>query len=241
MLSKRLVAFALAIVLFSTASFSQDDDIKQVIAKETDSYFKRDIEGWKSVWLEEPDISRTFVNVVEFFRVSGRDSLMAKQMRSFDKYPKPEQVEFSSDSFTIRKDGNIAVVDFVQKLKYLDAQPPFDQFTSQEHRVLVKSNGTWKIASAITTETSMYQQNASENTLNIAGYAFLGANKVDDAIQIFELNTKMFPDSYNVWDSLGEAYAKAGKKELAIQNYEKSIKINPKSESGKAALADLKK
>ncbi len=33
--------------------------------------------------------------------------------------------------------------------------------------------------------------------------------------QIFELNTKYFPDSWNVWDSLAEAYAKAGKKDCS--------------------------
>ena len=46
---------------------------------------------------------------------------------------------------------------------------------------------------------------------------------------------------WNTYDSLGEAYMMAGNKKLAIENYEKSIKLNPKSESGKAALAKLKK
>ena len=50
----------------------------------------------------------------------------------------------------------------------------------------------------------------------------------------------MFPDSWNVYDSLGEAYAAAGNKKEAIENYEKSIKLNPKSESGIAVLAKLK-
>ena len=90
------------------------------------------------------------------------------------------------------------------------------------------------------TETSLYQEPTGELTLNTAGYAFLFGGKVDEAIQIFELNTKFFPDSWNVWDSLAEAYAKAGKKDLAIQYYEKSIQMNPQSESGKKALADLK-
>ena len=36
-------------------------------------------------------------------------------------------------------------------------------------------------------------------------------------------------------------YAAAGNNSLAIVNYEKSVQLNPKNESGKAALAKLKK
>jgi cytochrome c-type biogenesis protein CcmH/NrfG len=51
----------------------------------------------------------------------------------------------------------------------------------------------------------------------------------------------MYPNSWNPYDSLGEAYATAGNKSLAIFNYEKSIKLNPKNDSGKNILAQLKK
>ena len=38
-----------------------------------------------------------------------------------------------------------------------------------------------------------------------------------------------FPKSSNVYDSLGEAYAKAGNRELAIQNYKRAIELDPKN------------
>ena len=50
----------------------------------------------------------------------------------------------------------------------------------------------------------------------------------------------LFPNSFNVWDSLGEAYLKAGNKEKAKESYEKSMSLNPNNESGKKALAELK-
>ena len=80
----------------------------------------------------------------------------------------------------------------------------------------------------------------TEATLNNTGYRLLRALKTAEAIEVFELNVKLFPNSANVYDSLGEAYAAAGDKPRAIQNYEKSLELNPKSESGKAALAKLK-
>jgi len=241
MLTKQLFALAIACVLFGMPSSAQDEDIKQVIIKEADSYFKRDAAAWKSVWLQDPNTSRSFVSTYGYYYTAGWDSLSARQLRNFASDPDPVSVEIKRDSFSIRKEGKIAIVDFIQTIKFLKSQPPFDESARREHRVMVKSNGQWKIANQISTETLLYQRPTGELTLNNAGYAFLLGGKVDESIQIFELNTKFFPESFNVWDSLAEAYAKAGKKDLAIQYYEKSVQINPKSESGIKALADLKK
>jgi tetratricopeptide (TPR) repeat protein len=240
MLTKQLFALAIASALFAIPASAQDDDIKQVIIKEGDSYFKKDAAAWKSVWLQDRNTSRSFVSTYAYFYTAGWDSIVARQLRNFARDPQADSVEIKRDSFAIRKEGNIAIVDFVQTIKFLRDQPPFDLSARREHRVMVKSNGQWKIATLMTTETLLYQKPTGELTLNNAGYAFLLNGKVDEAIQILELNTKFFPESFNVWDSLAEAYAKAGKKDLAIQYYEKSLQINPKSEGGKKALADLR-
>jgi len=59
--------------------------------------------------------------------------------------------------------------------------------------------------------------------------------------EIFKLNVKAFPEAFNPYDSLGEAYMLAGEKELAIKNYRKSIEINPDNENGRKMLEKLKK
>jgi len=64
---------------------------------------------------------------------------------------------------------------------------------------------------------------------------------VDDAITIFKLNVAGYPESFNVYDSLGEAYMEKGEKELAIKYYEKSIELNPDNEGGKEKLKELRK
>jgi CubicO group peptidase (beta-lactamase class C family) len=79
-----------------------------------------------------------------------------------------------------------------------------------------------------------------EFVMNALGYESLRNGKTDDAIRIFQKNTQEFPESSNVYDSLGEAYAAAGKKELAIENYEKSVKLNPKNQNGIDRLKKLK-
>jgi len=61
---------------------------------------------------------------------------------------------------------------------------------------------------------------ATENELNNYGYQIMNQDRLDDAIKIFKLNIKRHPDSFNVYDSLGEALAKKGDKKGAKENYE---------------------
>ena len=67
----------------------------------------------------------------------------------------------------------------------------------------------------------------SEEQLNSLGYQLLALMRIEDAIEIFKLNTESFPQAYNTYDSLAEAYMIAGQNEQAIKNYEKSLALNP--------------
>ncbi|HMQ47403.1 MAG TPA: DJ-1/PfpI family protein [Saprospiraceae bacterium] len=78
-----------------------------------------------------------------------------------------------------------------------------------------------------------------ESAMNWAGYALMNRQEIEKAIQIFELNASVYPDSFNVYDSLGEAYQKAGFKDKAIANYKKSLELNPANENAKKFLEEL--
>jgi CubicO group peptidase (beta-lactamase class C family) len=81
---------------------------------------------------------------------------------------------------------------------------------------------------------------ANEERMNDIGLGLLRLGKVADAIAVLKQNVADHPESFNVYDSLGEAYATAGEKELAIENYEISVRINPHNEGGVKALKKLK-
>ena len=66
-----------------------------------------------------------------------------------------------------------------------------------------------------------------ERLLNILGYNFINQGKYKEAIRVLQLNVEAYPESSNVYDSLGEAYMKNGDKVQAIENYEKSLKLDP--------------
>jgi len=81
--------------------------------------------------------------------------------------------------------------------------------------------------------------NFEESELNNLGYQLLRSNKLQDAIRIFQLNVETYPQSSNVYNSLGEAYMDTGDKPLAIANYQKSLQLNPKNHNAEKILQKL--
>ncbi|WP_435356244.1 serine hydrolase [Emticicia sp. SJ17W-69] len=80
-----------------------------------------------------------------------------------------------------------------------------------------------------------------ENDLNQIGYYLMNKKRFDDAIQIFELNVKLFPQSGNAYDSLGEAYLNKGNKPLALLNYKKALALDPKNAGAKEIIEKMAK
>jgi predicted alpha/beta superfamily hydrolase len=70
-----------------------------------------------------------------------------------------------------------------------------------------------------------YTVDVSEATFNIIGYRLLQNREIEKAIEVFEYNVKLYPESANVYDSLAEAFEQTGRKEEAADNYEIAVKI----------------
>jgi CubicO group peptidase (beta-lactamase class C family) len=79
----------------------------------------------------------------------------------------------------------------------------------------------------------------NEGQINQIGYQLLATKRVKEAIEVFKLNVEDYPASFNVYDSLGEAYMANGDKELAIKNYRKSVELNPDNRNGVEMLKKL--
>ncbi|MBW1297395.1 serine hydrolase [Aquimarina litoralis] len=73
------------------------------------------------------------------------------------------------------------------------------------------------------------------NQLNRLGYRVLKNQLIETnengkwAIAIFKLNTELFPDNGNLWDSLGESYANNNQIENAIKSYKKALELGQDS------------
>ena len=81
--------------------------------------------------------------------------------------------------------------------------------------------------------------NFDEGELNSLGYELIRTKKFKEAICVLQLNVEAYPQSSNVYDSLGEAYADDGNKPLAIANYQKSLQLDPKNGGAVVMLQKL--
>jgi len=78
-----------------------------------------------------------------------------------------------------------------------------------------------------------------ENELNNLGYKLINKKLIKEALKIFTLNTIAYPNSWNTYDSLAEAYLLNGDKDAALKLYKRSVELNPKSKVGIKQIAVL--
>jgi len=99
---------------------------------------------------------------------------------------------------------------------------------------------------ALRTNTTDYE--FDEDEMNSIGYDLMGGGNVyhlpeehhlNEALEVFRTNTEFFPQSWNVYDSYGEALRKAGRTDEASQMYERSLQLNGSNENAKKVLAEM--
>jgi|GEM_PF-652047 len=78
-----------------------------------------------------------------------------------------------------------------------------------------------------------------ESRFNRLGYRYLREQDPQRALTIFELNTVLYPESANVYDSYGEALLAVGQKGRAIESYRKSLVLNPGNDNAVRVLKEL--
>jgi len=67
----------------------------------------------------------------------------------------------------------------------------------------------------------------NEQELNAWGYQLLAQKEHNKALAIFQLNTKLYPNSANAFDSLAEAFEVLENKIEALANYKKVLALDP--------------
>ncbi len=66
---------------------------------------------------------------------------------------------------------------------------------------------------------------AREVDINCYAYQLLWRGHVEQAIELLEMNAAAHPESWNVYDSLGEVYAETGDFERAIEQYARALSM----------------
>jgi tetratricopeptide (TPR) repeat protein len=80
-----------------------------------------------------------------------------------------------------------------------------------------------------------------ESAINSLGYRLLREDMAGMAIEVLLVNTEVFPESANAWDSLGDAYRAAGNVDAAIASYRRALGLNPGFEASRRNLEALER
>jgi tetratricopeptide (TPR) repeat protein len=239
------VAFIMAVVALFPGLYipapqaNEEEAIKAVAVAENKTFYDRNADAWQALWLHDAKVTRTIVANGSYQTWTGWEKVSEPILNAI-KQPRQNERVYSADNFIIRQNGSLASLEYVQR----STDPKDPTFKGESHRqmVLVKDAGQWKIASLTTHGVASFGDSpaAVENSVNSAGYAVLGSGKAKEAIEILKVNVALYPNSWNAYDSLGEAYMEAGQRDLAIKNYEKSVELNPKNTAGLEALKKLR-
>lgn len=236
LLSRNFLSILVAVLLLtSSLTVAQDAQKEKVIAAiqdELSSFIKKDKAAWEKHWVQTPEAMARFVGPSHYVVFQGWDSIKADVKKHFE--TPGEEFKSTKSDFNVSIKGNIALVSLVETA---------DDMVMDQTLVLEKIKNEWKFLKMTNVARSNYANTdfAIERNINSQGYKLMAANRLDDAIKLFMLNTELFPKAWNTWDSLAEALMKKGENDLAVGYYKKSIQLNDKNENGKKFVAELTK
>ncbi|MCK5369638.1 MAG: hypothetical protein KAQ62_13850, partial [Cyclobacteriaceae bacterium] len=135
---------------------------------------------------------------------------------------KTKTLRWDYQIFNDEDHGSIPVISLLKGIKFIysDFQLSMETATQGldtilDHYSIVKSKYDYTV-------------DISEATFNIIGYRLLQNGEIDKAIEIFEYNVKLYPESANVYDSLAESLEQTGRTKEAAENYEMAVTIGKK-------------
>ena len=115
--------------------------------------------------------------------------------------------------------------------KDLIKYPRINLVAQLEEDLLTNTTKTIKKYEELIDNKNAYYTNAT--ALNNLGYKLLNNEKPKASLLVFKLLVSEFPDNFNAYDSLGEAYFKNKEYKNALINYNKSLDLNPNNKNAK--------
>ncbi|MGD1841048.1 MAG: alpha/beta fold hydrolase [Thermonemataceae bacterium] len=140
--------------------------------------------------------------------------------------PNVEGMRAANTGHYVWRDNPSLVINVISKY--------YAKYTNSKNSIAIYDRASdYAIEASNSTRKNAY----SESEINFWGYDMLKKDNTEKALKIFELNTLLYPESFNTYDSYGEALLKNGEKEKALEMYRKSVKLNP---DNKSALEKIK-
>ena len=238
---RTLIALLIAVLTIPIVALCQDAEkqkIIDVITGELDAWYKKDRAKWTDAIVHSSDFMLTSASQDGYYRIHGFDSLVAPREQYFTTPADPNVKRISKTDFKVNIKGSIAIVDLTLKGNNI-----FGPFTGDQTILMERHGKSWEILRQNTVIKTSYQLNEAniESGMNTQGLKLLELKKFDDAIKVLTLNTQLFPNSWNTWDSLAEAYMQKGEMHIATGYFKKSIELNADNAYAKEMVEKMAK
>jgi tetratricopeptide (TPR) repeat protein len=241
-MKKVIVPLMFCLVLISAASFAGDHkkEITDVINKEYKAYLSKDVDAWSEFWVHDPGVNVMWVGKNGYEYVKTYDSLYANVKRWMAK-EEMGGTGIEKEVQDVYVSGDLATV-YLKEYDTWKFAGEEKKFKNKSTYLLKNVDGNWKFVSMVSVNKTSYENDdfTSEWTINMEGYRLMWREELDKAVKVFELNTQLYPDAFNTWDSLAEAYMKKGDKEKAIEYYSKSLALNAENTHAQEMIDKIK-
>ena len=157
------------------------------------------------------DRCSAFENGSVGIRFDGVNGGVIKNSESFDVY------SLMNEYYSLEKD----------LIKY----PRINLVAQLEEDLLTNTTKTIKKYEELIDNKNAYYTNAT--ALNNLGYKLLNNEKPKASLLVFKLLVSEFPDNFNAYDSLGEAYFKNKEYKNELIQYNKTLDLNPNNQNVK--------
>jgi tetratricopeptide (TPR) repeat protein len=236
-----VILFTYLLIAIPLRSYSQEAEkqkIIDVITSELDYWYAKDRDKWANCIVQTSEFQLTTASARFYNPIRTFDSLEATTKQHFGTPIDPNAKRIRKTDFKVSLKGSIAIVDYTLRG---DAFP--QPFTGDQFMILEKQGKSWKALRQHTVIKSAYEVNDAnvEAALNDQGYKLIQLQRLEDAIKVFMLNTQLFPNAWNTWDSLADAYMRKGEKQIALGYFKKSIQLNPENRYAKEMVESLAK
>ncbi len=159
---------------------------------------------------------------VNFYMTLGNEPQYIKTLERFEdivKEKSPKGFDFIWKSYPNDDHGSVVHLSIYNGLEHIFSDWPLPAESFNEGLTAIDEHYR-KL-----TEKYGYAVQTPEFTINQLGYVYLGKKETEKAISVFTENVKRFPESANVYDSLGEALENKGDLAEAKINYQKAVDL----------------
>jgi len=176
-------------------------------------------------------IANTMVNGMDTIKVKQDTTQMTSHIRSilelvnFTKKNRQNGLNFQFKYYNDDTHGSVPLITEYDALHFIfsfyNFNITYSDFMDTTIAFPVKIEKHYKEIS----QKMGYNVKPPEGQINNFGYSSLNRKCYSQAEYFLKLNVENYPESYNVYDSLGDYYAAVGDKSKAIFNFQKSLAI----------------